>query len=77
MMRRPRALSFLVLSQVLIAGGVIAFSSGPPAGFAGAPGESDCTVCHASFTLNSSASVSPRRVTSTERSRNTLPRGHE
>src|SRR5262245_48894046 len=30
-----------------------AFSSGPPAGFTDAPGESNCTACHTSFPLNS------------------------
>jgi hypothetical protein len=30
-----------------------AFSSGPPSGFTNAPGEGNCTACHASFALNS------------------------
>ena len=30
-----------------------AFSSGPPAGYTGAPGEVDCTACHTSFEVNS------------------------
>ena len=30
-----------------------AFSSGPPAKYTGAPNESNCTVCHASFPVNS------------------------
>jgi hypothetical protein len=32
---------------------VHAFSSGPPAGVSGAPGEGNCTACHNSFELNS------------------------
>ena len=30
-----------------------AFSSGPPAGYTGAPDEVDCTACHTSFEVNS------------------------
>jgi hypothetical protein len=29
-----------------------AFSSGPPAGYTGAPGEANCTVCHNTFAVN-------------------------
>lgn len=35
------------------AGSALAYSSGPPNALTNAPGESNCTACHASFPLNS------------------------
>jgi hypothetical protein len=49
--------AFIALCLVLMAVGPMnvvgrAFSSGPPAGYTGAPGEANCTLCHSSFLVN-------------------------
>lgn len=44
-------LSSLLL--VVLPGMVLAYSSGPPNGLTGAPGEGNCTQCHNSYALNS------------------------
>lgn len=47
-------MSVAVVSLATITGvGVVAFSTGPPAGHTGAPGESLCTACHTTFPPNS------------------------
>jgi hypothetical protein len=57
-MRRPSCSRAIVaVTLVLAAIGPLnlvtrASSSGPPAGFTNAPGESNCTACHNSFALN-------------------------
>jgi len=42
-----------LLSTLLFASFVLAYSGGPPNGRTGAPGEGNCTGCHGSFTLDS------------------------
>lgn len=55
--RVARVISLIAAATVLLAVNVLsvqAFSTGPPNGRTGAPGESNCTVlCHSSFPLNS------------------------
>jgi hypothetical protein len=52
--RRP-AIAVCLLVALLGPGNLVslAFTGGPPAGFTNAPGNSNCTVCHNSFPLNS------------------------
>jgi hypothetical protein len=38
---------------MLVAGSALAYSGGPPDGYTNAPGENNCTACHATFPLNS------------------------
>jgi hypothetical protein len=47
------AVSLTVVLMFAAQGIALAFSSGPPAGRTGAPGESTCIDCHTSFPLNS------------------------
>ena len=47
----------LVLSFLLITSNVFTNSSGPPAGKTNAPGESNCTDCHGSYSLVTSGTV--------------------
>jgi glucose/arabinose dehydrogenase len=42
-----------LIGVALVASMVWAFSSGPPDQVSGAPGDTNCTVCHSSFPLNS------------------------
>lgn len=53
-MSSPRSvMTGLVLGALLGTGLLVGFSSGPPAGLTGAPGEGTCIICHGSFPLNS------------------------
>jgi len=51
-MKRHRIV-IVSLTTVLLGSVVLSFSTGPPDAHTGAPGESNCTACHASFPLNS------------------------
>ncbi|MEE2714214.1 MAG: choice-of-anchor V domain-containing protein [Planctomycetota bacterium] len=48
-----RVLVLATLTTVLLCGVLVGFQSGPPSQMTGAPGNSNCTLCHFSFALNS------------------------
>lgn len=56
-MLNPRHLLGFAFAAVVVVGLMPGFSGGPFSGLSGAPGDSDCTICHGDFPLNSGAGV--------------------
>lgn len=68
LLSRGFILALLTLCVVGPSNFIHALSSGPPAGYSGAPGENNCTICHADYPLNSGTAqftvVAPQIVAS-------------